>query len=174
AKKLYGRRIEDASGAVLYCEARAAGASRDRNRINADPNQNYDYGGPNDSHPGDITTACDKGYQYRVTDDDTEPKPKPFTEAGRRLFEAATHFDDPSLRCLSPGLPRIFGSPYDMEIIDAGSHYVIVHEEHNMPRRVYMDGREPPEDWPASSLGFSVGRWEGDVLVIETTHLLPG
>jgi hypothetical protein len=60
-----------------------------------------------------------------------------------------------------------------MEILDAGSHYVIVHVEHNLPRRVYMDGRSAPADLPATSLGFSVGRWEDDVLVIETTHLLP-
>lgn len=37
-----------------------------------------------------------------------------------------------------------------------------------------MDGRSAPEDLPPSSLGFSVGHWEDDVLVIETTHLLPG
>jgi hypothetical protein len=36
-----------------------------------------------------------------------------------------------------------------------------------------MDGRTAPESTPASSLGFSVGKWEGRSLVIETTRLLP-
>jgi hypothetical protein len=174
AKKLYVRRLEDASGAVLYGESRTANRSRDRDTVNADPNKNYGYRALPDNRPVDITGAWDNSYRFRVTVDDLEPKPTPFTDEGRRVFAASTHFDDPSLRCLSPGLPRVFGSPYDMEIVDAGSHYLIVHEEHNLPRRVYMDGRKPPEDWPASSLGFSVGRWEGDALVIETTHLLPG
>src|SRR5690606_10658216 len=39
--------------------------------------------------------------------------------------------------------------------------------------RVWMDGRSPPESTPDSTLGFSVGHWEGRTLVIETTHLLP-
>jgi hypothetical protein len=78
------------------------------------------------------------------------------------------------LRCLALGLPRLFGSPYDMDIVDAGSHYVMLHVEHNTPRRIWMDGRQAPADLQPSSLGFSVGHWEGDVLVIETTHLSPG
>ena len=110
-----------------------------------------------------------------MTADDLEPKPTPFTDEARAIFEATVHYDDYSLRCMAPGLPRIIGAPYTMEIADAGTHYLVVHEEHNMPRRIYMDGREPPANTQPSSLGYSVGRWESDnVLVIETTHLLPG
>src|SRR5690606_11753276 len=98
----------------------------------------------------------------------------PFTEEGRRVFEATEHYDDYALRCLPLGLPRIFGSPYPMEIVDAGTHYLFVYVQNNTPRRVYMDGREPPADLPPSSMGFSVGRWEGKVLIVETTHLAPG
>jgi hypothetical protein len=90
------------------------------------------------------------------------------------VFEATDHYQDPALRCLALGLPRLFGAPYNMEIVDAGTHYVFVYVEHNTPRRVWMDGRSAPPDTPPSSLGFSVGRWDGDALVIETTNLLPG
>jgi hypothetical protein len=58
-----------------------------------------------------------------------------------------------------------------MEIVDAGTHYLILHVDHNMPRRIWMDGRTAADTTPDTSLGFSVGRWEGDTLVIETTHL---
>jgi hypothetical protein len=51
---------------------------------------------------------------------------------------------------------------------------VFLHVEQNSARRIWMDGRKAPADTPDTSLGFSVGHWEGDVLVIETTHLLPG
>jgi hypothetical protein len=71
-------------------------------------------------------------------------------------------------------LPRIFGAPYNMDIIDVGSHYLMVYVEHNTPRRVWMDGREAPPETPATSMGYSVGRWEGRTLVIETTHLSSG
>jgi hypothetical protein len=60
-----------------------------------------------------------------------------------------------------------------MDIVDAGDHYLFVYIEHNTPRRIWMDGREPPDDTPATPMGFSVGHWEDDVLVIETTHLSP-
>jgi hypothetical protein len=134
----------------------------------------FAYGVPSNDYPVDITGPWRNSYKFRVTVDDLEPKPTPFTADGRRIFEATEHYDDYSLRCLAPGLPRIFGSPYNMEIIDAGTHYVVLYIEHNTPRRVYMDGRTPPADYPPTSLGFSAGRWEGDELVIETTHLLPG
>ena len=78
------------------------------------------------------------------------------------------------LRCLPPGLPRIFGSPYPMQVVDAGSHYLMVFMQDNTPRRVWMDGRSPPAEQPLTSMGFSTGKWEGRTLVIETTMLLPG
>ena len=60
-----------------------------------------------------------------------------------------------------------------MDIVDAGNHYLMVYLEHNTPRRIWMDGRMPPADTPATPMGFSVGRWEDEALVIETTHLSP-
>ena len=36
-----------------------------------------------------------------------------------------------------------------------------------------MDGREAQSNTPATSMGFSVGRWEDNVLVVDTTHLTP-
>lgn len=171
AQKLYIRGVRTADGRELS----AYGGERDDpNVIDADPDADYGYGRLGD-HPADISGLWRNSYRFRVTVDDLEPKPIPFTDEGRRVFEATEHIEDPSLRCMAPGLPRIFGAPYNMEIVDAGSHYLIVHVERNTPRRVYMDGREPPADQPASSLGFSVGHWEDDrTLVIETTHLLPG
>ncbi len=61
-----------------------------------------------------------------------------------------------------------------MDIYDAGDHYLFLYVEHNSSRRIWMDGRTPPENTVPTSNGYSVGHWEGNDLVIETTHLLPG
>jgi hypothetical protein len=106
--------------------------------------------------------------------DDLEPKPVPLTAEGRAIHESNGKYDDPALRCLSYGLPRLFGNPYNMTIYDAGDHYLILYVDHNSPRRIWMDGRSPEAGMPATSNGFSVGHWEGEELVIETTHLTSG
>jgi Family of unknown function (DUF6152) len=172
AKKLRIREITTADGTVI--PPRRNPGQFDRNKIDANPDTYYGYGGEPNDYPVDITGAWRNDYKWHVTVDDLDPKPTPFTAEARRLFESTEPWQDYSLRCLAPGLPRIFGAPYNMDIVDVGSHYLMVYVEHNTPRRVWMDGREAPPNTPATSMGFSVGHWEGKTLVIETTHLSPG
>jgi hypothetical protein len=122
----------------------------------------------------DITGFWDNRYRFRTTVDDLEPKPMPMTDATAAVYASRRYGDDSALRCLPVGLPRIFGSPYPVEIHDAGTHYLMVYLQDNTPRWVWMDGRAAPADLPLSSMGFSTGRWEDRTLVIETTHLSPG
>jgi hypothetical protein len=125
-------------------------------------------------YPHDITGTWDNNFKFRPTVDDLEPKPTPYTAEGRRRFEGLTFGDDPALRCLPTGMPRLFGAPRGMQIFDAGDFYLMVFETGEQLRRVFMDGRKAPEGWELSFNGFSVGHWKGDTLDIETTHLLPG
>ena len=139
--------------------------------INADPEKSY--GVVANSYPVDITGLWDNTYRFRLTVDDLEPKPTPFTPEGRAVHEANENWLDPSKSCRSGGLARHFGSPTNMEILDVGDYYLIT--QSNRPRRIWMDGRDaPPLGSSASPMGFSTGRWEGEVFVIETTHLEPG
>jgi hypothetical protein len=126
-----------------------------------------------DRYPHDITGTWDNSFKFRPTVNDLEPKPTPYTEEGRRRFEAFKFGDDPALRCLPTGMARLFGAPRGMQIFDAGDFYLMVFETGDEFRRVMMDGRKAPEDWAPSYSGFSVGHWDGDTLEIETTHLLP-
>lgn len=179
AKKIFVRGIELADGRRFGgTEGNATAAARaaaDRNAVTADPNATYGYGKQNTAAPFDITGAWRQGYKFRVTVDDLEPKPTPFTPEGQAIRAANDKYDDPALRCISLGLPRLFGNPYNIDIYDAGTHYLFVYVEHNSPRRIWMDGRMPPADTVPTSNGYSVGHWEdADTLVIETTHLLPG
>jgi uncharacterized protein DUF6152 len=172
AKKLFVRSIERPDGSRVA--TRAGDPNRpDPNQVHVTLGKTYGYGDTRNKYPVDITGPWRNNYQWRVTVDDLEPKPTPFTAEGKRVFEANDHWNDTALRCLPLGLPRLIGSPYDMEIVDAGDHYLFIYTEHNTPRRVWMDGRAAPPDTQPSSLGFSVGRWEGASLIIETTHLAP-
>ena len=171
AKKLFIKTVVKANGDT-YPPKNVA--RKNPNEIRATVGKNYGYAKVNKDAPFDISGPWRNGYKFHVTVDDLDPKPTPFTAAGKAKFDSTVHNDDYSLRCVAPGLPRIFGAPYDMEIVDAGSEYVFTYIEHNTPRRVYMDGRTPPEDYPDRPMGYSVGHWEGEELVIETTHLKGG
>lgn len=172
AKKLLIRKIVFADGRQI--PPPRAGKRPDRNAVNASADKDYAYPQHTARYPIDITGIWRDDYKWHTTVNDLEPKPTPFTPAGKRLFAATKPWQDYSLRCVAPGLPRIFGAPYNMDIVDGGNHYVFIYIEHNTPRRIWMDGRKAPADTPATPMGFSVGHWEGDVLVIETTHLSPG
>jgi hypothetical protein len=172
ARKMLIGEVELADGTRIA--PRGSSRGNDRQRIDASPEKDYSYPGKRADYPVDITGPWRNDYRWHVTVDDLEPKPTPFTAEGRRIFEATEPWHDYALRCVAVGLPRLFGAPYNMDIVDAGTHYLFVFVEHNTPRRVWMDGRSPDANTPATSNGFSVGRWEGDTLVVETTHLQPG
>jgi hypothetical protein len=168
AQKLYATCINLESGRQLGRCVSAGTVSR----VTADPDVDYTYHA--NDYDVDISGFWDNRFRFRTTVDDLEPKPMPMTAEARRIYASREFGDDHVLRCQPAGLPRIFGSPYPMEIVDAGSHYVMIFLQDNTPRWVYMDGRGPLPDQPLTSMGFSTGRWEDRTLVIETTHLAPG
>jgi hypothetical protein len=52
---------------------------------------------------------------------------------------------------------------------------VILYEGNGERREIFTDGRPMPKDNPQPWWnGYSVGRWEGDVLIVETTHFRDG
>ncbi len=82
--------------------------------------------------------------------------------------------DTPGGYCLGAGMPgSMLGSGgYPMEIIQRPDQITIIYEAHNEIRRVYFGGRILPEaDRLPERSGYSTGRWEGDTLIVETTHL---
>ncbi len=83
--------------------------------------------------------------------------------------------DDMTLQrvCLPPSIVYALQGPFPFEIHQTGALIVIRYEYFDQVRLVFMDGREAPEDYPHSKMGFSTGHWEGAELVIETTHIAP-
>lgn len=95
------------------------------------------------------------------------------TPEGRSRFEAFSRESDPTLQCIMPGVPLGIVDPYPLEILQLDHQIVFLYEHFHMVRRIFMDRTEAPEDWWPSLIGFSVGHWEDDTLVVKTTHMSP-
>ena len=96
----------------------------------------------------------------------------PFQPWAREVYEyrqATFTKDDPHTRCKPSGGARLFHTPYGFEILDLGDEiiFVVVGAPHSW-RVVHMDRTEHPADLEPSWYGHSIGRWEGDTLVIDT------
>jgi hypothetical protein len=104
----------------------------------------------------------------------------PFTEEAKKKIAAYRALveptgDTPGGHCLGTGMPgSMLGSGgYPMEIHQRPEQLIIVYEAHNEIRRVYLGSRVVAEaDRIPGRNGHSSGRWEGDTLVVETTHLV--
>ena len=76
--------------------------------------------------------------------------------------------DDPNLACLPEGVPRFMISvPYPMEIFQGPASVLIIHEGTSVMRQIHM-GRQHPKDLDPTYAGDSIGKWEGDSLVVDT------
>jgi len=83
------------------------------------------------------------------------------------------HYDQPNVRCISPGITAMVAwGAYPFEILESDNRLTFLYEVDSEVRRVFLDGREAPEFYPPSGMGYSTGRWEGSQLVMETTHLV--
>lgn len=93
----------------------------------------------------------------------------PLTTAATRAVENFNPVTDaPTLGCTPKGMPTIMEQPYPMEIVERDGNIVLLQEEYDTVRTIYLDGAGP--DWiDPRPLGYSVGRWEGDTLVVDTT-----
>lgn len=82
------------------------------------------------------------------------------------------HYDQPNVRCVSPGIVAMVAwGGYPVEIISSENRLTFIYEVGSEVRRVFMDGKSPPEYYPPSPMGFSNGHWDGSELIIETQLL---
>jgi hypothetical protein len=75
---------------------------------------------------------------------------------------------DPELKCYLPGIPRAMYLPYPFQITQSTNKVHMAFEFTNTARTIHMDKVEgPPDDtW----MGHSVGKWDGDTLVVDVTN----
>jgi len=103
-----------------------------------------------DLKPGEVVfqPSAEKLYKHRV---DTQAK------------------DDPQAYCVLSGVPREDVVPYPIKFLNAGNVIVILHEALHSYRQIFMDGRSLPKNPNPTWMGYSVGRWDGDTLVIDSS-----
>jgi hypothetical protein len=81
--------------------------------------------------------------------------------------------DNPDAHCLPMGIMQLDSHPYPKKIIQTPSEVLIIYEGSGTTvREVFLDGRALPKDAEPWWNGYSIGHWQGDTLVIETTGLM--
>jgi len=90
------------------------------------------------------------------------------TPAGLQLHASIGPEDDPDIQCEPFGYFRQALSPLPLVITQEPDRVTFAYEEWSAVRTVYLDGREHPANTPTTSLGHSVGRYEGSTLIVDT------
>ncbi|MDA0992279.1 MAG: DUF6152 family protein [Proteobacteria bacterium] len=99
------------------------------------------------------------------------PSDWPYTKMAQALVDNFDESQNPQVSCQNPGPPKATLLPYPMKISRPDDKTVFLdYELRDAPRTIYLD-RNLPAGKP-SSLGHSVGWFEGDTLVVETTNFV--
>ena len=101
------------------------------------------------------------------------PQLTPAYAEKKREIDARGAEDADTANCLPPGMPGVMGQPYPYEFLLTPGKVTIIGEAYMQVRHVYTDGRPLPADPDPTFNGTSVGRWEGDTLVVETIGFSP-
>src|SRR5438105_2547305 len=125
------------------------------------------------------------GNQFDQTKAPREAQQVPLTPEYQAIFEAnlkdqaeGGQGTDPTYQCIPDGMPRAMNVIFPLEIIVTPKTTYMLIEYLTMQRRVFTDGREFPEEFPPSWMGYSIGKWidedadgKYDVLEVETRDL---
>jgi len=102
---------------------------------------------------------------------DFKPEDVPFRPAAAKAFqERAANFTklSPISHCLPEGMPLVEMAPAPYKIIQTPGLIVMLYERDTTYRQLHTDGRKLPDDPQPTWLGYSVGKWEGDSLVVDS------
>ena len=93
---------------------------------------------------------------------------QPWAETLYKHRVATNSKEDPQGRCVLSGVPRENVVPYPFKILNTNGPIVILYEALHSYRQIFVDGRPLPKDPNPSWMGYSVGHWDGDTLVVES------
>lgn len=79
--------------------------------------------------------------------------------------------ENPLLTCTAPGMPAQVGNPYPLQFVEGDGFLELRSEEFDVVRTVHIDDAVDPATVDPSPLGYSVGRWEDDTLVVRTSRI---
>ena len=101
---------------------------------------------------------------------DFKPEERPLTPLGVERLRQHTQPGafNPTLNCLPDGVPHGDLLPEPFKIMHTPGVIVMLYEVETTFRQIFMDGRKLPADMSPTWQGYSVGRWDGDTLVIDS------
>jgi hypothetical protein len=105
---------------------------------------------------------------------DLKPEDVPYQPWAATLFKQRGErhgADDPTSRCQPYGVPAVDTIPAPFKILQMPSMIAILYEGDTTFRQIFMDRRQLPKDPAPSWMGYSIGRWESDTLVVDTVGL---
>ncbi|MBZ5578776.1 MAG: hypothetical protein LAP40_19620 [Acidobacteriia bacterium] len=76
--------------------------------------------------------------------------------------------EDPVGTCHLPGVPQMNAVPYPYKILQYRGEITILYEAFATFRQIFTDGRALPDDPNPTWMGYSVGKWDGDTLVVQS------
>lgn len=122
--------------------------------------------------------AIARGYEQYVLDfGKTDSPMTPWAAAKYKITNAMYHGDDPNtvlsdpvFSCFPPGVPRIYLYNFPMQIVQIPGQVLMLFEYDHFIRRIYTDGRPHDAEQGPLWMGDSIGKWEGDTLVVDTTN----
>jgi hypothetical protein len=94
---------------------------------------------------------------------------QPWADALYKERRANNSKDDPTASCIVGGVPRSDAVPYPFKILQVPGMMVILYEAVHSYRQVFTDGRPIPNDPNPTWFGYSIGKWEGDAFVVQTS-----
>jgi Carboxypeptidase regulatory-like domain len=101
------------------------------------------------------------GYWQLIRTDPVKPEMLPWAEALAKYRVDAAIKDSPSARCLPNGVSRID------QLIQTPKYLVVLMEAPQSHRLIFLDGRDHPKEPDPTWFGHSVGKWNGDTLVVD-------
>lgn len=91
------------------------------------------------------------------------------TDKGNAARSSYDEKQNPVSNCRAYVTPSLIRLPYLVEIEIQDDRILMRSEFYKVERTIFMDGREHPADAERTNQGHSIGRWEGDILVVDTT-----
>ena len=99
---------------------------------------------------------------------DFKPEDSPMRKEAAEVLRRRVPGSNPADQCLPMGIPFAFLVSEADKIVQTPGVLVMMFESADAHRQIYTDGRPLPQDPEPAWLGYSVGRWDGDTLVVQT------
>jgi len=131
-------------------------------------NATRSYTGGGNPDPGMQIDQLDVGDIHRNVFFGMKREEEPLKAEAIAVLSKRQDQQPPQVRCLPQGVPGVM-MVYAFKIIQTPSELIMIGESQEPPRQIYVDGRGLPKDPDPSWMGYSIGKWDNDTLVVQST-----